>query len=129
MGSKKTLSNFKKYLIPAALLLVGIALILLGRYFDGSSSGTFAYLSGESQEALLEDKLKALCERVEGVSEVTVAVSLTDPSAEAGAGNIAGIGIVCRGGDDPTVREKLISLIGAACGVRSNRIYVTEAGN
>lgn len=38
---------------------------------------------------------------------------------------IAGIGIVCRGGSDPAVVQKLISLISAAYGVGANKIYIT----
>ena len=37
---------------------------------------------------------------------------------------IAGIGIVCTGGDDPTVQENIILLISAAFGVSTNKIYV-----
>lgn len=38
---------------------------------------------------------------------------------------IAGIGIVCRGGSDPAVVKKLISLVCAAYGITSNKIYIT----
>ncbi|MBQ7338207.1 MAG: hypothetical protein IJW40_07110 [Clostridia bacterium] len=39
---------------------------------------------------------------------------------------IAGIGIVCSGGDRATVRAEIISLLDAAYGVGTNRIYVTR---
>ncbi len=38
---------------------------------------------------------------------------------------IVGIGIVCTGGADPTVRQEVTALISAAFGVPSNQIYVT----
>jgi stage III sporulation protein AG len=38
---------------------------------------------------------------------------------------IAGIGVVCSGGMDPTVRREVTSLLSAAFGVGSNKIYVT----
>ena len=37
---------------------------------------------------------------------------------------IGGVGVVCRGGDDPAVQRKLISLISAAYNVPSNKIYI-----
>ena len=120
-----------KYLIPLALFLLGVILIIAGMILGGSggSRSVFSSLTGQSRESELEAKIKSLCEQVDGVSEVTVAVSLTDTSAEATAGNIAGVGIVCRGGEAPLISARLTSLISAACGIRSNRIYVTGAGN
>lgn len=38
---------------------------------------------------------------------------------------IGGIGIVCRGGSDPTVQRKLLALISAAYNVGTNKIYIT----
>lgn len=38
---------------------------------------------------------------------------------------IAGIGIVCRGGSDPAIVQKLTALICAAYGISSNKIYIT----
>jgi hypothetical protein len=38
---------------------------------------------------------------------------------------VVGIGVVCTGGMDPTVRREVTSLLSAAFGVGSNKIYVT----
>jgi hypothetical protein len=38
---------------------------------------------------------------------------------------VMGIGVVCTGGMDPTVRREVTSLLSAAFGVGSNKIYVT----
>jgi stage III sporulation protein AG len=38
---------------------------------------------------------------------------------------IVGIGVVCTGGMDPTVRREVTALLSAAFGVGSNKIYVT----
>lgn len=38
---------------------------------------------------------------------------------------ILGIGVVCTGGMDPTVRREVTALLSAAFGVGSNKIYVT----
>lgn len=41
---------------------------------------------------------------------------------------IVGIGVVCTGGMDPTVRREVTALLAAAFGVGSNKIYVTGLG-
>ena len=38
---------------------------------------------------------------------------------------ILGIGVVCAGGNDPTVRREVTALLCAAFGVGSNKVYVT----
>lgn len=38
---------------------------------------------------------------------------------------IAGIGIVCSGGDDPICRQNIISVVGSAFDVSTNKIFVT----
>lgn len=56
-----------------------------------------------------------------GADEKTVYLASRAPT-------VAGIGIVCRGGGDPTRKRELLLLISAAFGVPSNRIYITEGG-
>lgn len=40
---------------------------------------------------------------------------------------VCGIGIVCRGGGDATVRREILSLLSATYGIPTNQIYITEA--
>lgn len=40
---------------------------------------------------------------------------------------ISGVGIVCRGGADDVVRERLINLISSTLNIGANKIYVTSA--
>lgn len=42
---------------------------------------------------------------------------------------IAGVGIVCQGGDDPTVQNELIALVSAAFGIGTNKIHVSASQN
>ena len=104
----------------------------------------------------LEERIRALCESVSGVKNVTVVVTLSgtfesvyatewpDGNEEyviLGSGSsaspiylsrsapeIAGIGIVCAGGSNDNVRRELISLLSATFHISSNRIYIAEAG-
>ncbi len=41
---------------------------------------------------------------------------------------ITGIGVVCEGGNEPTVRREIIGLLSATFGVGSHKIYVTGGG-
>ena len=100
----------------------------------------------------VEEKIKELCSKVKGVSEVSVAVSFESgfeyvyareddgDLATVGSGSaksavkikekmpvIGGIGIVCKGGSDPSVQKKLLDLISAAFGISSNKIFIAEA--
>lgn len=56
-----------------------------------------------------------------GSSESAVYLSEKPPT-------VGGIGIVCTGGSDPSVKRELIELVSAAFGVASNKIYITEGG-
>ena len=104
----------------------------------------------------LEKRIADLCAAVEGVSEVRVSATLSGGFetvyatetrngvtvyATIGSGSsakalvvaqnppeIVGIGVVCRGGGDPTVRGMLTALLSSAFRVPTNRISVAEAG-
>lgn len=144
---------------------VGILLLLLG------GGGLLEQKSEQAQEnnqttdeeelrryqSYLEEKIKVLCESVSGVSNVTVAVTLSggfesiyateindgdevyvllgSGSSQNGlllshdAPQIIGIGIVCRGGGSSAVQRELTALLSSAFDLSSNRIYVTEAKN
>ena len=101
-------------------------------------------------KAELEKELETLCSAVSGVGQVDVMVRLesgnsiiyaSDGSGKpstVGSGStqtplystihtprIAGVGIVCRGGNDPTIQQKLISLVSTTLDISSSRVFVT----
>ena len=55
-----------------------------------------------------------------GSSESAILVGYENP-------DIAGIGIVCTGGDDPVVRASILRLVSAAFDVGSHKIYIAGA--
>ncbi len=98
----------------------------------------------------LEKELEVLCEAVAGVGDAEVLLTLdrgfTVRYARDGEGapvtvgtgsseealfeavlppTVAGVGIVCRGGNIPAVREALTELVSTALGISSNRVYIT----
>ena len=142
--------------------VVGIALILLGgsgaRDAPEEEQGTVCTPLEDEMvlyQGYLEERVKALCESVEGVGNVTAIVTLSGgfesvyatelidgneeyviigngSSATAlflsrKAPEIAGVGIVCHGGASANARQELISLVSATFHIPTNRIYVTQA--
>ena len=103
----------------------------------------------------LEGEIRTLCESVKGVGDVTVAITLSGgfeavyatewkgeneeyvilgsgSSAQAlyltrATPQIEGIGIVCHGGGNESIRNVLIPLLAATFDISSHRIYIAEA--
>lgn len=141
-----TLSKNSKIWVVLTALLVGVGLLVFAKTPSVKVSTEGAELS--SYASRLEEKISEICSRVQGVSHVSVAVSFrggfeyvyaTDERgniiSSGGSGaivkqkmpEIAGVGIVCVGGGNDALRERIISLVSASCGIGTNRIYVTEA--
>jgi len=154
-NEKNILSRLKGSVKPwmiAACVLVGVVMLIFGGA-DDKASPTKAESSSELIEysKKVEERILELCSKVEGVKNVSVAVSFEsgfeyvyatdgDKTLTVGSGSsesavrvtekpptISGVGIVCTGGGDPRIQQKLINLISAAYGISSNKIYITEA--
>ena len=152
--SRLMLGKRAKPTVILAVAIVGAALLMFGGMAGGGESEGIKLTSdfGSYAESV-EQKVYELCSSVAGVSDVRVAVSFERGfeyvyAREEGAGKylvvgsgssesavrvtektpvIGGIGVVCKGGGDPAIQNKLRNLISAAFGVKSNKIYVTEA--
>jgi stage III sporulation protein AG len=136
-------------------LLIGVSLLMIGNGGKESQDISDSDQRMEKYAECVEKKIMDMCLTVEGVSDVSVAVSFKSgfeyvyaQNGENGEilviGNgssekvvtvtekpplIGGIGIVCVGGGDIHIQSELINLISAAFGVNSNKIYITEAKN
>ncbi|MEE0970434.1 MAG: hypothetical protein U0M06_13770 [Clostridia bacterium] len=108
-----------KWLIIAFLLVAGILLMQNGT--DKTAKEAVETYHTYTVAEQTEEKIKTLCERVAGAGETSVAVTVKEDD---GASVICGVGVVCTGGDDPEVVNRLLSLISAACNVTTNRIYI-----
>ena len=153
MNLIENLKKNKRFWLIVVGAVMGIVLLLLG----GADNSTKAEeinndlaLSEYTRE--VEEKVVEICSRVKGVSNVSVAVSFESgfeyvyaredngDVVVIGSGStksavkvkekmpvIGGIGVVCKGGGDPTVQKKLLDLLSAAFGVSSSKIYIAEA--
>lgn len=146
----------KKWLI-ASLIAVGAILLILGSLpkreapvTPDDNSDMIAYAES------LEERIISLCEQVAGVSDVSVLLTLDGGNEHVYAENkngtggnyvvisvggedrvvlvreiyssVRGIAVVCRGGDDITVRRTLTELLSCALGVPISKISVAGAG-
>ena len=137
----KSLQNMKGKWTLLLLLLGGLCLLLLGGQ-EVEEAPTF---DSEAYRAALTAEVTALCREVSGVGETSVLLTLEAGErlvyAEDGDGyvtvggegllverrppRVLGVAVVCTGGDDPAVRERLTALLSAALGVGTNRVEIT----
>ena len=135
-------------------VLCGIFLLLLGssmqqKEITASTDHTEDVAALQEYEKTLEKEIAALCDEVAGVGQCEVMVHLqggtrvvyaTDEKGKpmaVGSGSseqalqsallspeIAGVAVVCRGGDSPTVQHTLTELISTALGIPTNRVSI-----
>ena len=121
----------KHKFVIAALLAVGVLLIIVGgassRSADAPSDGDVR----DDYERALEERLTALCLRVEGIDEAAVLVTADGESADgayysaqAAIPTVRGVAAVVTRGDDPAVRRTIVELISASLGIPTNRVSV-----
>lgn len=157
MNKEKTAGKILRFLKEkwwlVLLLATGVLLLFFGSLGGKTSAGKKADTAfAEAYRQALSEEVRALCERVEGVSEVSVLLTLEGTESAEYAANrradgetvaslggealltgyampkITGVAVVCRGGEDPENREKLTALIRAALGISSARVEVCGAG-
>ena len=135
-------------------LVLGIILLVMGNISPAAEEQESAVAVSDNMETYaraLEERIRIFCEQVEGVGVASVAVSLESGYRRiyaqedssyvlVGSGSsrgavhltdeppkIGGIAVVCTGGGDPSVRQRLIGLLSAAYGIGSNKIYIAQA--
>ncbi|MCM1334579.1 MAG: hypothetical protein NC084_05255 [Bacteroides sp.] len=123
----------------AAALLIGAALILL-LSFGGSRGTESAARPAEDRsayEAELEKRLTDILSEVEGIGELSVMVTLdTSERTEYGKNEdmllgvkmpeVRGVIVVCDGGGNVVVREKVIRAVSGVFGISSTRVSVIQ---
>jgi hypothetical protein len=134
------------------LLLVGSGIGTEGKVAESIQSDAVMQEDGTDLAAYqkkLEEELAAMCEAVAGVGNADVMVTLgsgcrvvyvTDENgkvATTGTGSaqravyrtlqpptVVGVGVVCKGGDNPHVQRALTELVSTTLGITANRVFV-----
>ena len=129
------------------LLALGVLFLLIGAFSGGGGESaaedvdSAAYFAeAEAYRTALEGRIGTLCDAVGGVSDVLVLVTLESGEVgvyldSKGTGSqtvvarkpppVAGVAIVCKGGDDVRIRQTLIELVAAALSLGTHRVSVS----
>ncbi len=105
------ISFIKKQDKKIIILIVG-ALALAILLFPASNKKA-------EEEATLDEaaRLEELCSEIDGVGECRVMVTYRE-------GEIYAVAVICRGADNPKVRERLTDLITSMYGIGANRVSI-----
>ncbi len=156
----KNITNSKKLLPLFALLALAGVLFMLGAKNsknEKEESDGYESLDPTAYAREVEERVEALCNKIDGVSSTYAVVTLrggyraiyaSDTQSGStsfkhetviiGSGSaahglllgyenpeIAGIGIVCSGGDDYNIRKNIVSVVSSAFDIGSNKIFVS----
>ena len=136
--------------------LIGIALIFLSSYFPSGSGGsgsaeeTLDKISAQEYTSQLEENLIQIISHIDGAGEAKVMITLetgvetkyatqekssTESSGDKTSGTLAvtevqptvkGVVVVCPGGEEPVVQQRIISAVTTALDISSKRVFVTR---
>jgi hypothetical protein len=112
---KKIAANKKFVSVITFVGIIGIAVIFLSGFFDTASGKTEA--TGDD----IEQKLASIVSSIEGVGKAKVMIGYENSGK---VPVILGAVIVCQGGNNPRIAEKVMGIATAALGVQSNKIEV-----
>ena len=132
----KFLSSLKRKWLLMLLGVLGIALVLAGGSMSSQSKTDTAntYIDSiDVYKETLERNLTAMLSEMQGVGEVVVVVTLEEGDTYTYAGSkptshqmprVRGVAVVCEGGDSPTVKANIISMLSALLDIGTHHIYV-----
>ncbi|MBQ6153430.1 MAG: hypothetical protein IJJ15_06765 [Ruminococcus sp.] len=130
---KEILNNPKAVRIAVGAGLLAIVLIFLSSYIDfGSKSVDTEKFSAELSEQLLE-----ILSSVEGVGEAKIFLTMdntgenvyqnnSDAKVKSIAPTVRGVVVVCDGGDDPVVVERVLSAVTKSLDISSDKVSITK---
>ena len=148
MDLKKLIGSAKDKKLLLLVGVLGLILLLAGRLGGETQLPESGLPSAEEYKTSLEADLRLLCEEMEGVGEARVLVTVdgteravyeknstaTGETLATAGGNavlsyyvaptVTGVAVVCDGGDDPTVKREVTSLVCAALSLGSHQVYV-----
>ncbi len=130
--------SIKLIIIIGAALIVAIALSGLGT--DSGESGNTTLFNYENQaeyETALEEKLENILSKINGIGTIDIMITLdtSEQNQFQKSGNepvytktpeIRGVIVVCDGGDNIIIREKVISAVSGAFGISTTRVSVIK---
>lgn len=138
-------------LVLVLCLIIGVILVLSDKNNENTYNSSSDYTDFiENYTTKIENKLASLIEEVEGASSPKVMITLKSGTEFVYASDgkestekhvvvddnlvyvkeylpqIEGVAIVCKGGNNPTVKTKITELVCSVLGLYSSHVYVTE---
>ena len=145
------LKKNKLTLLLAVGVVIGIILIFAGEKNKAENyNAEEVFYNDEAYAKMMEVKLEDIINEIEGVSEAKVVITLKSGAESVFASDedgqkdkyvvtgdglvcvktllptVEGVAVVCRGGNNPAVKEKITSLVCSLLGLYSTHVYVTE---
>ena len=130
---KELLNNPKAVKIAVAFGVIAIILIFLSSYIDfGAKSADMEKYSSQLSSQLLE-----ILSSVEGVGEVRIFLTMdnageniyqnnSDSKVKSITPTVRGVVVVCDGGDDPVVMERVMSAVTKSLDISSDKVSITK---
>ncbi len=139
---KELLKNEKSIKIIILSGIIIIFLLLISGLFpeqekDNANSGLFNYKKQEEYENALEERLCGILSQIEGTGNIDIMITLDssehneyqksgDEPVYTKSPEIRGVIVVCDGGDNIIIREKIISAVSGAFGISTTRVSVIK---
>lgn len=129
----------KAFLRGAIIVGAGaILLILLSTYIDFGSFGNRQSAEDYSDE--LKSQLLDIVSQIDGVGEVKVFLTMdnsgenvyltnSDTKTKSIEPTVRGVVIVCDGGDDPIVVDRVMGAVTRSLSISSDKVYITKLDN
>lgn len=132
----RELLGSKKFLRIAVIIgAVAILLIMLSSYVDFSTIGRRQ--STEEYSEALRAQLLDIVSQIEGVGEAKVFLTMdnsgenvylsnSDTKTKSIEPTVRGVVIVCDGGDDPIVSDRVLGAVTRSLDISSDKVYITK---
>ena len=135
METLRHLRKGGKTTLLVLLAIAGAVLLLLSSRGEAKDGATDGLLPSASSKRALEQELTALILQMEGVSRAAVRVSLASGNEyvwENGkntrvlSGRVRGVAVVCDGGADPAVRQRIVTMLCALLDLPMKSVSVSQ---
>ena len=131
--------NPKIFKTVVVLCIVGIMLIFISSYIDIGSIFTNSQSSSEYC-AQLEESLLSVITQIDGVGQAKIFLTMdndgenvylsnSDTKTKSIQPTVRGVVIVCDGGDDPIVVNRVMSAVTRSLDISSDRVCITKLSN
>lgn len=132
---KNILENPKFVKMAVAVCLVAIALIFASSYIDLIPDKTIDYSSNYSEA--LEERLLSIVSDIDGVGDVKIFLTMdnsgenmylenSDTKTKTVTPTVRGIVIVCDGGDDPVIINRVTEAVTKSLDIPFSKVCVTK---